>query len=46
MVCSGNLLWPFSSAWDAATKITLKIAFIYPFVVIDPTLLGATTELL
>ena len=32
-------------AWDTV-KLTLKVGFICPFVVIDPTYLGATTELL
>ena len=35
------MLWLFSPAWDA-----LKVDFICPFVVIGPTDLGATTELL
>ena len=33
------------SAWDEV-KLTLKVGFICPFVVIDPTDLGVTTELL
>ena len=44
-VCSGTLLWPFSPAWDAV-ELTLQAGFIRPFVVIDLTDLGATTELL
>ena len=43
IVCSGSLVWLFSPAWDAV-KITLQeVGFICPFVVIDPTDLGATT---
>ena len=41
IVCSGALLWLFSPAWDAV-KLTLQVGFISPFVVIDPTELGAT----
>ena len=41
MVCSGASLWLFSLAWDAV-KLTLQVGFISPFVVIDPTGLGAT----
>ena len=33
--------WLFSSAWDAV-QLTLQVGFICPFVVIDPTDLGAT----
>ena len=40
-VCSGALIWLFSLAWDAV-KLTLKVGFICPFVVNDPTDLGAT----
>ena len=40
-VCSGALIWLFSPAWDAV-KLTLKVGFICPFVVDDPTDLGAT----
>ena len=40
-VCSGALIWLFSPAWDAV-KLTLKVGFICPFVVEDPTDLGAT----
>ena len=40
IVCSGTLLWLFSPAWDA-NKLTLQVGFICPFVVIDPTNLGA-----
>ena len=47
-VCPGTLLfWLFFQALDRV-KLTLKVAFkfICPFVIIDPTNLGATTELL
>lgn len=40
-MCSGALIWLFSPAWDAV-KLTLKVGFICPFVVDDPTDLGAT----
>ena len=40
-MCSGVLSWLFSPAWDAV-KLTLKVGFICPFVVDDPTDLGAT----
>ena len=40
-MCSGALIWLFSPAWDAI-KLTLKVGFICPFVVDDPTYLGAT----
>ena len=40
-MCSGALIWLFSLAWDAV-KLTLKVGFICPFVVDDPTDLGAT----
>ena len=40
-VCLGALIWLFSPAWDAV-KLTLKVGFICPFVVNDPTYLGAT----
>ena len=40
-MCSGALIWLFSPAWDAA-KLTLKVGFICPFVVDDPSYLGAT----
>ena len=42
IVRSRTLLWLFSHAWDAV-ELTLQVGFIYPFVVIDPTNLGATT---
>ena len=45
IVCSGTLFWLFTLAWDIV-KLTLKGGFICPFVVIDPTDLGATMELL
>ena len=35
------LRWLFSPAWDTV-KLTLKVGFICPFVVIDPTNLSAT----
>ena len=41
IVCSGTLLWLFSPAWDAV-KLTLKVGFVCPFVVIDPKDLGST----
>ena len=41
IVCSRPLVWLFSPAWDAVT-LTLDVGFICPFVVIDPTDLGAT----
>ena len=47
-VCPGTLLWLFFQALDTV-KLTLKVAwlaFICPLVIIDPTNLGATTELL
>ena len=34
-------VWLFSPAWDAV-KLTLKVGFIFPFVVIDPSDLGST----
>ena len=37
----GALLSLFSPAWGAI-KLTLKVGFMCPFVVIDPTDLGAT----
>ena len=40
-MCSGALIWLFSPAWDAV-ELTLKVGFICPFVVDDPTDLGAT----
>ena len=40
-ICSRTLLWLFSPAWDAV-KLTLHVGFICPFVVVDPTDLGAT----
>ena len=40
-VCSGALICLFSPACDAV-KLTLKAGFICPFVVDDPTDLGAT----
>jgi hypothetical protein len=42
IVCSEPLVWLFSPAWDAVI-LTLDVGFICPFVVIDPTDLGATT---
>ena len=44
IVCLGTLLWLFSPAWDAI-KLTLKVCFVCPLVVIVPTDLGATMEL-
>ena len=41
IVCSETLLWLFCPAWDAV-ELTLKVGFICPFVVIDPTDLGGT----
>ena len=43
-VCSGTFLWLFSPTWNTV-KLTLKVGFICPFVVIDPTNLGATIVL-
>ena len=40
-MCSGALIWLFSPAWDSV-KLTLQVGFICPFVVEDPTDLGAT----
>ena len=40
-LCSGALIWLFSPACDAV-KLTLKVGFICPFMVDDPTDLGAT----
>ena len=40
-MCLGVLIWPFSPAWDTV-KLTQKVGFICPFVVDDPTNLGAT----
>ena len=40
-MCSGALIWLFCPAWDTV-KLTLKVGFICPFVVDDPTDLGAT----
>ena len=40
-MCLGALIWLFSPAWDAV-KLTLKVGFICPFVVNEPTNLGAT----
>ena len=46
IVCSGSLLWLFSPDWPGdAFELTLKVGFICPFVVIDPTDLGATQKL-
>jgi hypothetical protein len=42
IVCLGTLVWLFSPAWDTV-ELTLEAGGIYPFVVIDPTDLGATT---
>ena len=45
-ICSGTFLWLFSPTWDAVKiTVTLKVGFICPFGVIDPTNhdLGATT---
>ena len=38
-ICLGALLWLFSLLWvcHETTKLTLKVGFICPFVVIDPT---------
>ena len=41
IVCSGTLLWLLSPAWDAV-KLTPPVGFTFPYVVIDPTYLGAT----
>ena len=41
VICYETLLWLFSPAWDAVI-LTLQVGFIRPFVVIDPTDLGAT----
>ena len=41
IVCSGTFLWVFPPTWDAV-RLTLKVGFMCPFVVIDPTNLGAT----
>ena len=41
LVCLGALIWLFSPACDAV-NLTLKVGFICPFVVDDPTYLGAT----
>ena len=38
---SATVLWLFSLASDAV-KVTLKVGFNYPFVVIDPTYFGVT----
>ena len=43
IVCSGSLVWLFSLAWDAVKLTCLDVAFICPFVVFDPTDLGATS---
>ena len=40
-MCLGALIWLYSPAWDAV-QLTLKVGFICPFVVDDPTCLGAT----
>ena len=40
-MCSGAFIWLFSPAWDTV-KLTLKVGFICPFVVDDPTYLGTT----
>ena len=37
----GDISWLFSLTWDAV-KLNLKVGFICPFVVDDPTDLGAT----
>ena len=42
---STHVKWLFSSAWDAV-RLTLKVRFICSHVVLDPTDVGATTELL
>ena len=36
-----DIAWLFSPAWDTI-EVTLQVGFICPFVVIDPTYLGAT----
>ena len=41
LVCSAALLWLFSLPWDAV-ELTLQVGFIFPFMVIEPTDLGAT----
>ena len=41
IVRSEPLVWLFSPVWDAVI-LTLDVGFICPFVVIDPTDLGAT----
>ena len=41
IACLGTFLWLFSLAWDAV-KLTLKVGFTCPFMVIDHTNLGAT----
>ena len=41
IACLGTFLWLFSLAWDAV-KLTLKVGFACPFMVIDHTNLGAT----
>ena len=43
IVCSGALLWLFSSAWDTV-ELTLKVGFICLFAVIDPNNLGVSIE--
>ena len=45
IVCSGSLVWLFSPAWDAVNSPCQEVGFICPFVVIDPTDLGATTAI-
>ena len=46
IVCSGSLAWLFSPAWDAVKLILQEdFGFICPFVVIDPTDLGALTAI-
>ena len=41
IICSEAFLWLFSPTWDSV-KLTLKVGFICPFMVIDPTDLGTT----
>ena len=41
IICLGTLLWLFSQARDAV-QIILRVGFICPFVVINPTNLGVT----
>ena len=41
----GILLWLFSPGWNDV-KLTLKAGFVCPFDLIDPSILGATTEFL